>query len=151
MNHIFRRAEERDLSTIVAMLADDVLGAGREDTSAPLNPAYSDAFAAIERDENQFLLVVECDGAIAGCLQLSFIPGLSRLGMWRGQIESVRIAAGYRGQGLGEKMLQWAIQQCKNKECGLVQLHTDASRTDAQRFYTKLGFKPSHVGMKLAL
>ncbi|MBX8813409.1 GNAT family N-acetyltransferase [Pseudochrobactrum algeriensis] len=151
MAHIFRRAEERDLIEIVAMLADDVLGAAREDQSVPLNKAYLDAFAAIGRDENQFLLVVEADGQVAGCLQLSFIPGISRLGMWRGQIESVRIARDYRGQGLGRQMLEWAIGQCREKGCGLVQLHTDISRKDAIRFYEQLGFKASHAGMKLAL
>lgn len=151
MAHIFRRAEERDLIEIVAMLADDVLGAAREDQSVPLNKAYLDAFAAIGRDENQFLLVVEADGQVAGCLQLSFIPGLSRLGMWRGQIESVRIARDHRGQSLGRQMLEWAIGQCREKGCGLVQLHTDISRKDAIRFYEQLGFKASHAGMKLAL
>lgn len=151
MQPVFRRAEARDLTAIIAMLADDVLGAAREDPSLPLNKAYLDAFAAIERDENQFLLVVECDGEVAGCLQLSFIPGLSRLGMWRGQVESVRIAAAFRGQGLGEKMLQWVIATCREKSCGLVQLHTDVTRKDAIRFYEKLGFKASHAGMKLAL
>ena len=151
MGHIFRQAEERDIPAIVAMLADDVLGAAREDQSSPLNAAYLEAFAAIARDKNQFLLVAESDSQIAGCLQLSFIPGLSRLGMWRGQIESVRIARDYRGQGLGEQMLQWAITKCRDKNCGLVQLHTDVTRTDAIRFYEKLGFKPSHAGMKLAL
>ncbi len=151
MQPVFRRAEARDLTAIIAMLADDVLGAAREDPSLPLNNTYLDAFAAIERDENQFLLVVECDGVVAGCLQLSFIPGLSRLGMWRGQVESVRIAAAFRGLGLGEKMLQWVIATCREKSCGLVQLHTDVTRNDAIRFYEKLGFKASHAGMKLAL
>ena len=151
MEPVFRRAETHDLTAIIAMLADDALGAGREDSSLPLNQAYFDAFAAIERDENQFLLVVEYRGEVAGCLQLSFIPGLSRLGMWRGQVESVRIAAAFRRQGLGEKMLQWVIEACREKGCGLLQLHTDVTRKDAIRFYEKLGFKASHAGMKLAL
>lgn len=151
MDYVFRRAQAHDVEAIVAMLADDVMGAAREDAHHPLNQAYKDAFAAIERDENQFMLVVEQAGVIAGCLQLSFIPGLSRLGMWRGQIESVRIASTCRGQGLGEKMLEWAISTCREKGCRLVQLHTDVSRKDAIRFYEKLGFQPSHVGMKLAL
>lgn len=151
MEPVFRRAETHDLTAIIAMLADDALGAGREDSSLPLNQTYFDAFAAIERDENQFLLVVEYRGEVAGCLQLSFIPGLSRLGMWRGQVESVRIAAAFRGQGLGEKMLQWVIEACREKGCGLLQLHTDVTRKDAIRFYEKLGFKASHASMKLAL
>lgn len=151
MHYQFRRAEARDLPAIVALLADDVLGQAREDASVPLNPVYTEAFAAIMRDENQFLLVVDYGDIIAGCLQLSFIPGLSRRGMWRGQIESVRIAASCRSLGLGEKMMQWAIAHCQEKGCGLVQLHTDAVREDARRFYEKMGFTASHIGMKLAL
>ena len=123
----------------------------REDASHPPNPAYVAAFAAIGRDPNQMLAVVEQDGGVVGCLQLSFIPGLSRLGMWRGQIESVRIAAELRGSGLGRRMFEWAIEQCRARGCGLVQLTTDASRPQAHRFYESLGFAASHVGMKLAL
>ncbi len=96
-NPIFRPATNTDLPAIVALLADDALGQAREDPGPILNPRYQAAFAAIARDPNQLLAVVEEDGAVIGCLQLSFIPGLSRLGMWRGQIESVRIAAARRG------------------------------------------------------
>ena len=118
--------------------------------SLPVNARYQDAFAAIDRDPNQFLAVVELDSSIAGCLQLSFIPGLSRLGLWRGQIESVRIAAGLRGAGLGRAMFEWAIAQCRERGCGLVQLTTDrARRTRAGS--TSLGFAASHDGMKLNL
>lgn len=147
----FRRARSDDLPAIVALLADDALGATREDPSLPVNARYQDAFAAIDRDPNQFLAVVELDSSIAGCLQLSFIPGLSRLGLWRGQIESVRIAAGLRGAGLGRAMFEWAIAQCRERGCGLVQLTTDRARPDARRFYESLGFAASHDGMKLNL
>ncbi|WP_268577182.1 GNAT family N-acetyltransferase, partial [Escherichia coli] len=108
------RARLGDLPEIVAMLADDELGARREDPSIPLNPRYTAAFAAIEQDPNQFFAVVERDARLVGCLQLSFIPGLSRLGQWRGQIESVRIASSSRGQGLGRAMFEWAIEQCRS-------------------------------------
>ncbi len=145
---VFRRATAADLPAIVALLADDVLGASRE---SPGDPAYDAAFAAIEADANQFLAVVEIEGRVAGCLQLSFIPGLSRRGMWRGQIESVRIAASQRGAGLGRLMFEWAIEQCRARGCGLVQLTTDKARPDARRFYESLGFAASHEGMKLAL
>lgn len=147
----FRRACAADLPAIVAMLADDALGAAREDTSVPLNPRYSAAFEAIQQDPNQFLAVVEQDAELVGCLQLSFIPGLSRLGLWRGQIESVRIASTYRGAGLGRAMFEWAIDQCRRQGCGLVQLTTDRARPDARRFYESLGFTASHDGMKLSL
>lgn len=145
---ILRRATEADLTAIVALLADDVLGAARE---APGDPAYEAAFAAIEADPNQLLAVAEDAGRVVGCLQLTFIPGLSRRGMWRGQIESVRIAAGHRGGGLGRRMFEWAIEACRSRGCGLVQLTTDKARPDAHRFYQSLGFVASHEGMKRAL
>lgn len=145
---MMRRATAADLDAIVAMLADDMLGAARE---KPGDPAYAAAFRAIESDPNQLLAVAEEEGRVVGCLQLSFIPGLSRLGMWRGQIESVRIAASHRGAGLGRRMFEWAIEQCRARGCGLVQLTTDKARPDARRFYESLGFAASHEGMKLAL
>ncbi|HEX2538790.1 MAG TPA: GNAT family N-acetyltransferase [Pseudolabrys sp.] len=148
---IFRRANAADLEDIVALLADDELGRRREDPDPPLNPRYIDAFAAIDADRNQFLAVVEEGGEIVGCLQLSFIPGLSRLGLWRGQIESVRIASSRRGGGLGKRMFEWAIDECRKRGCEIVQLTTDKSRADARRFYEQLGFVASHEGMKLAL
>lgn len=148
---VFRRARAEDLPHIVAMLADDALGATREDPSVPPNPRYVAAFAAINQDSNQFLAVVEQDSRLAGCLQLSFIPGLSRQGQWRGQIESVRIASSSRGQGLGRAMFEWAIEQCRVQGCGIVQLTTDRARPDARRFYESLGFTASHDGMKLSL
>ena len=148
---IFRRANAADLEDIVALLADDELGRRREDPDPPLNPRYIDAFAAIDADRNQFLAVVEEGGEIVGCLQLSFIPGLSRLGLWRGQIESVRIASSRRGGGLGKRMFEWALDECRKRGCEIVQLTTDKSRADARRFYEQLGFVASHEGMKLAL
>jgi len=147
----FRPALSADLPRIVALLADDALGRAREDEADPPAPAYVAAFAAIARDPNQLLVVAERGGAVVGCLQLSFIPGLSHRGAWRGQIESVRIAASQRGGGLGRRMFDWAIGECRRRGCGLVQLTTDKARADAIRFYESLGFKPSHEGMKLAL
>ncbi len=94
---------------------------------------------------------MEDKGVLVGCLQLTFVPGLSRLGMWRGQIESVRIEMGHRGQGLGRKMFEWAIAECRRRGCGLVQLTTDKSRAEAYKFYESLGFRASHEGMKLTL
>ncbi len=133
------------------MLADDPLGRLREVPSTPPDQRYLDAFGAIERDPNQILAVADENGTPVGCLQLTFIPGLSRLGMWRGQIESVRVAATHRGKGLGRHMIEWAIEQSRQRGCGLVQLQTDKSRTQAVRFYQSLGFEPSHEGMKLSL
>ncbi len=148
---IFRDATEADLGNIVAMLADDPLGARREAVSASIDPRYQSAFQAITDDLNQVLAVAVADGNVVGCMQLSFIPGLSRQGMWRGQIESVRIAASHRGSGLGRQFFEWAIENCRARGCELVQLTTDKQRGDALRFYQSLGFTASHEGMKLAL
>ena len=150
-NITFRQAQEDDLPVIISMLADDDLGSTREDASLPVNQKYRAAFEAIDKDQNQYLAVVEQANEIIGCLQLTFIPGLSRLGMWRGQIESVRIASGHRGSGLGQQMFEWAITECRKRGCELVQLTTDKARPDALKFYEKLGFKSSHEGMKLNL
>lgn len=147
----FRRAIAADLPMIVGLLADDELGRQREDATLPPNARYVEAFAAIDRDPNQLLAVVERDHEIIGCLQLTFIPGLSRLGMWRGQIESVRIASAERGSGIGRTMFEWAIEECRRRGCELVQLTTDKRRPDAARFYEALGFSASHEGMKLSL
>ncbi|MFV0798871.1 GNAT family N-acetyltransferase [Brucella anthropi] len=146
-----RKAAAADVAAIVAMLADDALGAQREDASLPLRDSYRSAFVAIDSDPNQLLAVVEHDGEVIGCMQISFIPGLSRMGMWRGQIESVRIASHIRGGGVGRQMIVWAIEQCRERGCGLVQLTTDKSRSDALRFYQSLGFTDSHEGLKLSL
>jgi len=143
-----RRATAEDVPAIVALLADDDLGKTRE---APGDPCYAEAFAAIAADPNQFLAVVDDGGEVAGCLQLSFIPGLSLKGLWRGQIESVRIAASRRGQGLGHVMINWAIAECRRRGCGLVQLTMHKSRSDTHRFYQSLGFEATHEGFKLVL
>lgn len=147
----FRRARPDDLPAIIAMLADDALGQTRERVSDPPDPAYTDAFDAIDADPNQLLAVAERGGVVLGCLQISFIPGLSRMGLWRGQIESVRIASNARGQGLGRVMFEWAINVCRERGCGLVQLTSDKQRPDAIAFYEQLGFKASHEGLKLEL
>jgi ribosomal protein S18 acetylase RimI-like enzyme len=145
----FRPATADDLSAIVAMLADDILGSARE--GDPADPAYRAAFAAIMADPNELLAVAEIDGAAAGCLQIGFIPGLSRKGAWRGQIEGVRVAGRWRGRGMGAAMIRWAVAQCRARGCATVQLTTDKRRHDAHRFYERLGFIASHEGMKLTL
>ena len=147
----FRAATADDLPAIIALLMDDELGKLREDLGPPLNPRYLEAFEAIAGDPNQLLAVADQDGQVVGCLQLTFIPGLSHSGMWRGQIEAVRVAAALRGGGVGREMLRWAIEQSRARGCGLVQLTTDKRRTDAHRFYAGLGFTASHEGMKLSL
>lgn len=148
---IIRAATAGDIPAVVALLADDDLGRSREDLSTPLNPAYLEAFNAIADDPNQLLVVMERNGTIVGCLQLSYLPGLSHRGIWRGQIEGVRIASSLRGGGLGRQLIEWAVVECRRRGCSVVQLTSSNSRVAAQRFYASLGFKASHVGMKLDL
>ena len=150
-NIIFRRAFEADLCAIVKMLADDPIGLEREVPEEPLINAYSNAFRAISVDENQLLVVAVNSKTIVGTMQLSFIPGIARTGMWRGQIEAVRVLKKYRNTGLGRRMLCWGVERCKERGCGLVQLTTDKARTDAQQFYNSIGFVASHEGYKLLL
>jgi GNAT superfamily N-acetyltransferase len=148
----FRTALETDLPAIIGLLAADQLGQTREDASLPLAKVYLDAFSAIDADQNQLLAVaVDADDAVIGTLQLTFIPGLSRSGAWRGQIEAVRVAEAHRSSGLGQQMFEWAIGKCRARGCKLVQLTTDKTRPEAHRFYEKLGFEASHEGYKLKL
>ncbi len=151
LSPVFREARQADILPIVEMLADDELGAARERPGEPLDPAYAAAYAAIERDPNNELVVVDADGELAGVMQLTFIPYLSHTGAWRCLIEGVRIAGSQRGRGLGGKMIRWAIERARQRNCRLVQLTSDKQRPDALRFYGRLGFVASHEGFKLKL
>ncbi len=144
-----RRASEADLPTIVALLSDDDLGSSRE-TPGDLEP-YRKAFESIDADPSEFLAVAERDGEVIGTLQLSVIPGLSRQGALRGQIEGVRVSSAARNLGLGERLVRWAIDEARNRGCVLVQLTSDKQRSDAHRFYVRLGFLATHEGYKLPL
>jgi len=146
---IIRRATVTDVPGIVAMLADDTLGAVRESPD-DLIP-YHRSFKVIDADPHQYLAVAERDGELLGTLQLTFLPGLSRKGALRAQIEAVRVAAAARGLGLGQTLLRWAIDEARSRGCVLVQLTSDKSRTGAHRFYDRLGFTASHEGFKLGL
>ncbi len=148
----FRRAEARDLRMIVGMLADDPLGAQRECLTEPLLPAYVKAFEVIDQDPNIELIVAEDSNGVAiAVLQLTFIPSITHQGAWRANIEGVRVVRDRRRSGLGRQLLTWAIDRVRQRDCYVVQLTTDKQRTDAQRFYTSLGFVATHEGMKLKL
>ncbi|MEQ9299797.1 MAG: GNAT family N-acetyltransferase [Cyclobacteriaceae bacterium] len=146
----FRKATAKDIPTIVAMLADDELGKQREDYRDPLPEKYTAAFAKIEADDNQELILVENEAAeIIGTLQLSFMQYLTYQGGIRAQIEAVRIRKDQRGKGIGKTMFEWAIDRAKARGAHLLQLTSDKQRPDAIKFYEGLGFKASHEGMKI--
>jgi ribosomal protein S18 acetylase RimI-like enzyme len=147
----FRQATEADLPFIVSLLADDVFGQARNPKFETVADTYRAAFRAIEADANNSLHVAVFKDRIAGCYQLTVIPGLSHAGSVRAQIEGVRIAGDVRGRGLGEAMMQNAIALARARGCNLLQLTTDLRRERAHRFYERLGFKASHHGMKLWL
>ncbi|MDE2377000.1 GNAT family N-acetyltransferase [Bradyrhizobium sp.] len=143
-----RRARRDDVAAIVAMLADDHLGSARERLDDPLPDSYFKAFETVDRNPGLRLVVAETgEGRVVGCLQLCILPGLSSQGASRGLIEDVRVASDCRSRGIGEQLVQWALGEAKAKGCKLVELFTHNSRIDAQRFYKRLGFAPSHVGM----
>ena len=145
-----RHARRDDVGVIVAMLADDPLGSARERLEEPLPASYFRAFEVLEHASHIQLVVAEDeDGAVIGCLQLCILPGLSSQGASRGLIEDVRVATHCRSRGVGEKIVQWAVAEARAKGCALVELLTHNTRVDAQRFYARLGFQPSHVGMTL--
>ena len=146
-----RPAGEDDLRAIIALLIDDPLGKTRERLEDPLPRSYVDAHRAMTAQGGNVYLVAERAGTVIGCLQVTFIAGISREGMTRANIEGVRVASSARGLGLGKTMMRDAIDRSREAGCGLVQLTTDARRTDAQKFYSALGFHASHVGMKLDL
>jgi ribosomal protein S18 acetylase RimI-like enzyme len=145
-----RPAQGDDVAAIVAMLADDALGRGRERLEDPLPPSYLQAFERVDRDPNIQLVVAEGEGGeVVGCLQLCILPGLSSQGASRGLIEDVRVAGHCRSRGIGEQLVQWALAEARGQGCKLVELLTHNTRVDAQRFYARLGFQASHVGMTI--
>jgi ribosomal protein S18 acetylase RimI-like enzyme len=145
-----RPARRDDVAVIVQMLADDALGRGRERIEDPLPPPYFRAFEAVERDPNIRLMVAEGEGGeVVGCLQLCMLPGLSSQGALRALIEDVRVASHCRSRGIGEQLVQWAVAEARGQGCKLVELLTHNTRVDAQRFYKRLGFAASHVGMTI--
>ncbi|MEU5691946.1 GNAT family N-acetyltransferase [Actinosynnema sp. NPDC020468] len=146
---IIRRAGVEDVPAIVGMLADDHLGRQREAVD-DLEP-YVAAFRKIDADPDEVLVVAERDGVVVGTLQLTVLAGLSRRGSVRGQVEGVRVAREARGEGIGEVLVRWAVEEARARGCVLVQLTSDKSREGAHRFYQRLGFVGSHEGFKLNL
>lgn len=148
---IFRPARRADLPAIVRLLADDELGSQRECYEEPLPEAYYSAFEQIESDPNHELVVAERDGEVIGTLHLMFLPSISFQGGLRAQVESVRVDKRFQSQGIGSEMMRWTVERAKQRGAHVVQLTTHKTRVDAHRFYERLGFKGSHLGMKLNL
>lgn len=146
-----RNATVGDLPAIVSMLADDFLGSRREKVQDTLPESYVKAFREIDADPNNELIVAEFDGEVIGTFQLTYTPSLSFQGSKRATVESVRVNTRYRGKGIGHEMMSWAMERARENGCVSMQLTTHADRRDAHRFYESLGFKASHVGMKIAL
>jgi GNAT superfamily N-acetyltransferase len=146
-----RTAVRADVPAVVALLADDDLGRVRErPPDGDLSP-YLRAFELLDADPGELLVVAVLDGDVVATLQLSVIPGLSRGGALRAQLEAVRVTGSRRGTGLGTALVGWAIDEARRRGCALVQLTSDKRRTDAHGFYERLGFRTSHEGLKLDL
>lgn len=151
MNRLaYRHATVEDLPFILGLIVADTVVPSIDDPAAA-HPGYAAALAAIDADPNQEMLVAEFEEQPIGCFQLSFIPGLMRRGMWRGLIEAVHVRADRHNAGFGTEMMRWAIERCRERSCGLVQLTSNKARQDAHRFYVRLGFSQSHEGFKLLL
>jgi GNAT superfamily N-acetyltransferase len=147
----FRIANDADLDAIAALLADDAIARTRSGYVEAVTPEVRAAFAAIQDDPDDEIWVGERNGQVVATLQLTILSGLSRNGMRRALVEAVRVHAGMRGQGVGERLMQVAMDRARERGCGIIQLTSDLRRTDAHRFYARLGFEASHVGMKRLL
>ena len=147
----YRTAGPDDLPFIIGLIVEDSVVVTEDRAEDAMDEDYRAALAAIDADPNEEMWIVERDGVAVGCFQLSFLPGLMRRGMWRGQIEVVHVSADARNLGIGSEMMRWALARCREKGCGMVQLTSNKKRTDAHRFYERLGFARSHEGFKYYL
>ena len=146
-----RAATTDDLPYVVRMLADDFLGGTREKVEESISENYIRAFQEIENDPNNELIIAEFHGKIVGTFQLTYTPSLTFQGGSRCTVESVRVDSSLRGRGIGRKMMLWAIKRAKEMGCVSMQLTTHKERENAHRFYERLGFETTHLGMKLKL
>ena len=147
----YRTARPDDLPFIIGLIIEDSVVVTEDRAEDAMDEDYRAALAAIDADPNEEMWIVERDDIAVGCFQLSFLPGLMRRGMWRGQIEVVHVSADARNLGIGSEMMRWALARCREKGCGMVQLTSNKKRTDAHRFYERLGFARSHEGFKYYL
>lgn len=151
LNLAYRAARPEDLPYLVELIVEDSVISTNDDPADAMAADYRAALAAIDADPNEEMIIAELDGRRVGCFQLSYLPGIMRRGMWRGQIEMVHVQGGRQGQGIGTQMMRWAVERCRERGCGMVQLTSNKKRPDAHRFYERLGFLKSHEGFKLYL
>lgn len=151
MNLTYRRAVEADLPFIVNLLTEDAVRVTDDRPDEPYHPRYVAALRELKADTNQMMMLAVLDGDSVGTIQLTFIPGIAALGTKRCLVEAVHIAPAHRSKGLGTEMLHWAIEQARERGCGMVQLTSNKKRLDAHRFYERLGFLKSHEGFKYYL
>lgn len=147
----YRDATDADLPFIVGLIVEDTVVETDDSVADAMHADYRNALAAMTNDPHHRMIVAELDGVAVGCVQLTFLPGLMRRGMWRALVEVVHIADDRRGQGLGGEMMRWVIEESRRRGCGMVQLTSNKKRPDAHRFYERLGFAKSHEGFKLYL
>lgn len=147
----YRAATAADLPFIIGLIVEDSVIETNDDPADATHTDYVDALAEITADRNEEMIVVEADGVPVGCFQLTYLPGLMRRGMKRGQIEVVHVAETHRNRGIGGEMMRWALERCRENGCGMVQLTSNKKRPDAHRFYERLGFLKSHEGFKYYL
>lgn len=148
---VIRNANADDLPFVVNLIEADGMSGTTEDTANPQGPGYMAALAAIDADPNQMLLIAELDGEAVGTFQLTFMPGIARKGAWRCTIETVHVAARHRNKRIGETMMAWALDTARQRGCVTAQLTSNKKRTDAHRFYERIGFSKSHEGFKIYL
>ncbi|MCA2411521.1 GNAT family N-acetyltransferase [Rhizobium leguminosarum bv. viciae 248] len=146
-----REARKDDLPALVAMFAADALGGHGDTTDPEAFPDYVRAFAVIEASPDQTLYVAERGGEVVGTFQTMVTTSLTGRGSSAMIIEAVQTRADMRGQGVGGLMIEFAIAEAKGRGIGRVALTSNAVRKDAHRFYERMGFKPSHLGFKMAL
>ena len=151
----FRPGSAGDLKDIIRLLSDDPLTGelklAEEIVTDSIPSVYRRAWSAIEASKDNMLLVAVAEETVIAVLQFTLIPTLTLRGSRRAQVEGVRVASTYRGQGVGTQLLERAIELAREKKCRLVQLTMDRRRARAGNFYRQLGFVATHEGFKMEL
>jgi GNAT superfamily N-acetyltransferase len=141
-----REAVAADLADVVSLQRQDVIREVHED-GVPVS-AYRTAFDEITADAHQQLLVGELDGRVVATAQVTWIRRMTYVGGEMGVVESVRVRSDLRGRGLGEQLMRHVLDLARQRGAVRLELTTNVQRAGARRFYERLGFVASHVGMK---